>query len=68
MIQTKKKYTGQKSTSVLSGQLRLEEGNNRLILYDGTDYRMVIGVLPDGTIGIAISKPGEDVFDAFVGA
>lgn len=64
-IQTKKKYTGQQSTSVLSGQLRFEEGNNRLVLHDGTNYRMIIGILPDGTIGIAISKVGEDVFGAF---
>ena len=64
-IQTKKKYTGQQSTSVLSGQLRFEEGNNRLVLHDGTNYRMVIGILPDGTIGIAISKDGQDVFEAF---
>lgn len=64
-IQTKKKYTGQQSTSVLNGQLRFEEGNNRLVLHDGDNYRMVIGILPDGTIGIAISKVGEDVFEAF---
>jgi hypothetical protein len=65
MIETKKKYTGQKSTSVLNGQLRIEDGNNRMVLYDGSNYRMIIGVLPDGTVGIAISKQGEDVFAAF---
>ena len=64
-IQTKKRYSGQNSTSGLNGQLRFEEGNNRLVLHDGANYRMVIGVLPDGSIGIAISKDGEDVFDAF---
>lgn len=56
-------YTGQKRTDVLSGQLRIEEGNNRMILFDGTDTRMLIGLFPDGTIGIIISKIGEDVFD-----
>lgn len=65
MIETKKKYTGQKSTGVLSGQLRIEEGNNRLVLHDGTYYRMIIGLLPDGTVGIVISKPGIDVLTAF---
>ena len=64
-IQTKKKYTGQHSTSVLNGQLRIEEGNNRMVLFNGSIYRMIIGVLPDGTVGIAISKEGEDVFAAF---
>ena len=65
MIETKKKYTGQESTSVLNGQLRIEDGNNRMVLFDGAVYRMIIGVLPDGTVGIVISKPGIDVFSAF---
>lgn len=64
-IEVKKKYAGQDNTSVLSGQLRFEEGNNRLVLHDDTVYRMVIGVLPDGSIGVIISKPGKDVFDLF---
>lgn len=64
-ITTKKKYTGSASTSVLNGQLRIDDANNRMVLFDGSDYRMIIGVLPDGTVGIAISKVGEDVFDAF---
>ena len=33
-ITTKKKYTGQQSTSVLGGKLRIEEGNNRMVIYD----------------------------------
>lgn len=64
-IQIKRKYTGQQSTSGLNGQLRFEEGANRLVLHDGRHYRMVIGVLPDGTVGIAISKDGQDVLEAF---
>ena len=81
-IKIKKKYTGQQSTSVLGGQIRIEDGNNRmvvargslemvtiddngLVLSDGTNRRMIIGRMPDSTIGVAISKPGEDVFEAF---
>jgi len=64
-ITTKTKYAGQQSTSVLSGQLRIEDGNGRMVLYDGTHYRMIIGLLPDGTVGVVISKPGIDVFSAF---
>lgn len=64
-ITKKKKYTGQQSTAVLNGKLRIDEGNNRLVLFDGTNNRMIIGILPDDTIGVAISKEGEDVFDAF---
>lgn len=58
---------GQKQTRVISGKLQVEEGNNRITLYDpdAAVYRMIIGILPDGTVGIAISKVGEDVFAAF---
>jgi hypothetical protein len=56
-------YSGQKSVSTLTGYLRLEEGNGRMVLFDGTVNRMVIG-LYKGRVIIAISKPGEDVFAA----
>jgi len=48
-IQTKKKYKGQKRTDVLSGKLRLEVGNNRLIVVDETGrVRILIGFDKDG--------------------
>lgn len=60
-------YKGQNRTDVLSGKLRIEDGNNRMILFDGTVNRMLIGLNPDGGIGIYISKPGEDVItDVFI--
>lgn len=43
-IETNVTYSGQKKTDVLSGQLRIEDGNNRMVLFDGTDNRMIIGV------------------------
>lgn len=36
-----------------------------LLLSDGTDRRLILGVFPDNTIGLVVSKPGEDVVDAF---
>lgn len=62
-VETNVTYTGQKKTDVLSGQLRIEDGNNRMVLFDGTVTRMIIG-LYKGEILIAISKTGTDVFDA----
>lgn len=58
--------SGQKQIKPIQGKLVFEEGNSRITLYDTTDnvYRMIIGILPDGSVGIAISKEGEDVFDA----
>lgn len=64
-VVTNTQHKGQNRTDVLSGQLRIEDGNNRLVLFDGTVNRMIIGVLPDGTVGVVISKPGEDVFNIF---
>lgn len=60
-IETNVTYSGQKKTDILSGQLRIEDGNNRMILFDGTNNRMIIGIRPDGTVGIIISKIGIDV-------
>jgi hypothetical protein len=57
--------TGQNIPATNSGYIRTEDINNRILVFDGTDVRMIIGVLPDGTIGIAISKDGEDVIAAF---
>lgn len=58
-------YKGQEKTDTLDSKFRIEDGNNRMVLFDGVNYRMIIGILPDGTVGVAISKVGEDVFDAF---
>ena len=35
-ITIKKKYAGQDKTDTLSGNLRIETGNNRLVIYNGT--------------------------------
>lgn len=58
-------YAGKKSTDSSSGWLRFEQDNNRIVLFDGTNNRMLIGIDPyTGNVIIAISKPGEDVFAA----
>ncbi len=33
--------------------------------YDASNARILIGLLPDGSYGIAISKPNIDVYTAF---
>lgn len=57
--------TGQKLSTTNQGYLRIEQINGYMVLFDGTVNRMIIGILPDGTIGIVISKEGIDVFSAF---
>ncbi len=54
-----------KQVGALDGNLKLEQGNNRITMFDGTDYRIIFGLLPDGTIGFIITKEGEDAFDVF---
>jgi len=57
--------SGSKKISTNNGKLTFSQAGNALVLFDGTTWRMIIGVLPDGTVGIAISKEGEDIYDAF---
>ena len=57
--------TGQRITGTNAGYIKIEDINGRIVVYDGTDNRIIIGVLPDSTIGIVISKVGVDVFDLF---
>lgn len=65
--------------SVLSGTLRgqqsvgsgstgttlIDSANNRIIIRDSANSRVLIGKLPDGTYGVAVSKTGFDVTSAF---
>ena len=56
---------GQNKSSNLTGQLRFEEGLGRIVLFDGTNTRLLIGLDPySGEVVIVISKEGEDVFEA----
>lgn len=48
-------------------QRGVDTRSGNYIVSDATKRRIIIGVLPDGTFGIAISKPGFDVItDGFV--
>lgn len=44
---------------------RIQMLNNNIVVYDGANQRIVIGILPDGTYGMAVSKAGFDVKDAY---
>lgn len=39
--------------------------NARILVYDGLVNRVLIGLAPDGTYGIWVSKSGIDVLSAF---
>lgn len=51
--------------AIIEGRLPYDGGYGSLY-YDANGIpNIVIGILPDGTTGIAIAKPGEDVLSAF---
>lgn len=43
----------------------LSNSLNPFIVSDGTNNRIILGKLPDGTYGLVISKPGYDVSSLF---
>ena len=57
--------SGSKQLATNNGKLQFTQQGNALVLFDGTTWRLILGVLPDGTVGLAISKEGEDIYDAF---
>lgn len=57
-------YTGQDKTDTLDSSLRIEDGNKRMVMFDGSVNRMIVGTLPDNSIGMYVSKPGVDVNNA----
>lgn len=56
----------QNIVSTQNGSIFIDEAQGRLVVFDGTNNRMVIG-LYKGEVVIAVSKVGEDVFAALDG-
>lgn len=52
-------------TDDTSSAAYVQAANGRILVNDGTNDRIMIGVLPDGTFGIAVSISGANVQDAF---
>jgi hypothetical protein len=53
------------SNAVINGKLPYEGGYGSLYYDTNGIPSIVIGVLPDGTTGLVISKPGVDVLSLF---
>lgn len=43
----------------------LNQQNMTKVISDGSNNRIIIGKLPDGTYGIVVSKEGVDVLNVF---
>ena len=63
--QTTKVFKQANGVAIITGKLPYEGGYGSL--YYDTDgvARILIGIDPDGGIGLYVSKPGEDVIEAF---
>lgn len=53
-------YEGQKKTDTLDGRVRIEEGNGRLIVSNGTNNVALFGYDSEGNIAVKVAKPGFD--------
>jgi hypothetical protein len=51
--------------AIIEGKLPYDGGYGSLYYDQNGVPSIVIGILPDGTTGIAIAKPGQDVLSAF---
>jgi hypothetical protein len=52
---------GKKRIITNNGKVQLDIGSNRILVYDGTNYKFVAGDKPDNVTKIDIAKNGENV-------
>lgn len=63
--QTVKTFKQAGGNAIITGKLPYDGGYGSLF-YDSTNTpRIVLGILPDGTMGMVISKEGVSVLDVF---
>jgi len=58
-------YKGQNKVDTLTSTIRLEEGKGRLVVTRNSLKNLILGVLPDGSIGFIIVKDGIDAENVF---
>jgi len=56
---------GKPKKATLRPAVQIDEGNARFFGHDGTTYRMLFGILPNGIWGFIIVKEGADAIDVF---
>lgn len=62
--QITKTYKQSGGNAILQGKLPYDGGYGSLYYDTAGIPSVVIGILPDGTVGIVTAKPGENVIDA----
>lgn len=52
-------------TEATTRTVRVETKNGQILVHDGTDYRVLIGIATDGEIDMSASKSGYDILDLY---
>lgn len=63
--QTTKTFKQPGGNAIINGKLPYDGGYGSLYYDSNGVPSIVVGILPDGTTGLVIAKPGENVLDAF---
>lgn len=63
--QTTKVFKGPNGNAIVNGKLPYDGGYGTLYYDTNGIPTIVIGILPDGTTGMVIAKPGINVLDLF---
>lgn len=63
--QTTKTFKQANGNAIVTGKLPYDGGYGTLYYDSNGVPTIIIGILPDGTTGIVVSKSGENVIDAF---
>lgn len=63
--QTTKVFKQAGGYSIIEGQLPYSGGYGTLYYDSNNVPTIIIGILPDGTTGIVVAKPGQNVINAF---
>lgn len=63
--QTVKVFKQASGNAIITGKLPYDGGYGSLYYDSNGIPHIIIGILPDGTTNIAVSKPGVSILDAF---
>lgn len=63
--QTVKVFKQAAGNAIITGKLPYDGGYGSLYYDSNGVPTIIIGILPDGTVGIVVAKPGQNVLDVF---
>ncbi len=64
-LTTNDSNSGKPKKATLKPAMQFDEGNARFFGHDGTTYRLLLGILPNGIWGFIVVKEGADAINVF---